>query len=107
VCGSQFSSFLQPGLLPSLKMLVDNHIRLTYNEIHKLIGASSAKIQEEFAPDILIAIGSVPIMVFSGNLLTSDYSTTRRRVSGIGYEGTSLIEILEGFSPLECSYVFR
>lgn len=49
------------SLLP-LKM-VDNHIRLTYNEIHKLIGASSAQIQEEFAPDVLIAIGSVPIMI--------------------------------------------
>ena len=41
----------------------DNHVRLTYNEIHKLIGAASAKIQEEFAPDVLIAIGSVPIVV--------------------------------------------
>lgn len=67
-----------PSLLSSnsvyylhLKM-VDNHIRLTYNEIHKLIGTSSAKIQEEFAPDILIAIGTVLIMVFSSNLLTSD-----------------------------------
>jgi len=37
--------------------MVDNHIRLTYNEIHKLIGAASTKIQEEFAPDVLIAIG--------------------------------------------------
>jgi hypoxanthine phosphoribosyltransferase len=70
--------------------MVDNHIRLTYNEIHKLIGASSAKIQEEFAPDVLIAIGSVPIMIFSTNLLTSDYPTTRRRVSGIGYEGSGV-----------------
>ena len=52
--------------------MVDNHIRLTYNEIHKLIGASSAKIQDEFAPDILIAIGTVPIMAFPNNLLTSD-----------------------------------
>ena len=44
--------------------MVDNHIRLTYNDIHKLIGASSAQIQEEFAPDVLIAIGSVPFMNF-------------------------------------------
>lgn len=54
---------LQLDLLLPLKM-VDNHIRLTYNDIHKLIGASSAQIQEEFAPDVLIAIGSVPIMAF-------------------------------------------
>lgn len=50
--------------LPPLSKMVDNHSRLTYNEIHKLIGAASAKIQQEFAPDVLIAIGSVPIMGF-------------------------------------------
>jgi hypothetical protein len=44
--------------------MVDNHIRLTYNDIHKLIGGSATKIQEEFAPDVLIAIGSVPTMNF-------------------------------------------
>ncbi len=71
--------------------MVDNHIRLTYNEIHKLIGAASAKIQEEFAPDVLIAIGSVPIMIF----VTVAHSLviilpTRRRVSGIGDDETGV-----------------
>jgi hypothetical protein len=68
--------------------MVDNHIRLTYNEIHKLIGASSAKIQEEFAPDVLIAIGSVPVMVSPVAYLLVIILSTRRRVSGIGYDGT-------------------
>ena len=33
------------------------HLHLTYNDIHKLIEASSKKIGEEFKPDIFIAIG--------------------------------------------------
>jgi len=70
--------------------MVDNHIRLTYNEIHKLIGAASAKIQKEFAPDVLIAIGSVPIMVSPVAYLPMIILSTRRRVSGIDYDGAGV-----------------
>ena len=56
-------TLIELGSQPLAKM-DDNHIRLTYNEIHKLIGAASAKIQEEFAPDVLIAIGSVQLINF-------------------------------------------
>ncbi|QRW03031.1 hypoxanthine-guanine phosphoribosyltransferase [Ceratobasidium sp. AG-Ba] len=35
----------------------DGHLRATYNEIHMLIGASAARIEKEFAPDLFVAIG--------------------------------------------------
>lgn len=38
-------------------MAQDNHVRLTYNEIHKMIARTATTIQAEFAPDVLIAIG--------------------------------------------------
>ena len=50
---SPFSPFL---LSPSATMSEPEHLRMTYNEIHKLIRASAEKIAE-FKPDTLIAIG--------------------------------------------------
>lgn len=38
--------------------MADDHVRATYNEIHKIIGRSSEKIAAEFAPNLLIAIGT-------------------------------------------------
>jgi hypothetical protein len=43
--------------------MTDNHVRRTYNEIHKLIGNAAEKIQTEFNPDLLIAIGmNLPLL---------------------------------------------
>ena len=42
--------------LISLAMSEPEHLRMTYNDIHKLIRASAEKIAE-FKPDMLIAIG--------------------------------------------------
>ena len=35
------------------------HIRVTYNDVHKLIRTSAAKIAD-FKPDMFIAIGAFP-----------------------------------------------
>merc|ERR1711977_724819 len=35
----------------------DGHLRVTYNEIHKLIGAAAERIKNEFNPDLFVAIG--------------------------------------------------
>ena len=40
------------------------HIRATYNDIHKLIRARAQQIAE-FKPDMLIAIGAFPRVVFA------------------------------------------
>jgi hypothetical protein len=45
------------GLLISSDM--PQHVRATYNDIHKLIRAASEKIDSEFKPDLFIAIGEV------------------------------------------------
>ena len=37
--------------------MADDHVRCTYNDIHKLIGKASERIQSEFKPDVMIAIG--------------------------------------------------
>ena len=37
------------------------HFRTTYNEVHKLIRASAAKIAE-YKPDIFIAIGALELL---------------------------------------------
>jgi hypothetical protein len=41
------------------------HLAVTYNEVHKAIGACSEKIREEFNPDMLIAIGLSILRYFS------------------------------------------
>ena len=33
------------------------HLHVSYNDVHNIIKASAQKIQEEFGPDMLIAIG--------------------------------------------------
>jgi hypoxanthine phosphoribosyltransferase len=38
-------------------MTEPEHARVTYNDVHNLIKASAAKIQQEFKPDMFIAIG--------------------------------------------------
>lgn len=35
----------------------DGHLRVTYNDIHILIGNAAQKIREEFDPDLMVAIG--------------------------------------------------
>lgn len=35
----------------------DGHLRVTYQEIHKLIATSAARIKSEFKPDLFVAIG--------------------------------------------------
>ncbi|KAK4055312.1 hypothetical protein OIV83_000595 [Microbotryomycetes sp. JL201] len=35
----------------------DGHLRVTYNDIHVLIGNTAAKIRDEFSPDLMCAIG--------------------------------------------------
>ncbi|KAF8511842.1 hypothetical protein BU17DRAFT_77478 [Hysterangium stoloniferum] len=42
--------------------MLDNHVRPTYNDIHNLIKDISEKIAAEFAPDLLIAIGTVLVL---------------------------------------------
>lgn len=37
--------------------MADDHVRCTYNDIHKLIAKASERIQSEFKPDVIIAIG--------------------------------------------------
>jgi hypothetical protein len=37
--------------------MADDHVRCTYNDVHKLIAKASERIQEEFKPDVIIAIG--------------------------------------------------
>jgi len=37
--------------------MADDHVRCTYNDIHKLIAKASEPIQEQFKPDVIIAIG--------------------------------------------------
>ena len=51
---SRFSLSLIPPV--SFTMSEPEHIRATYNDIHKLIRASAERIAE-FKPDLLIAIG--------------------------------------------------
>lgn len=43
----------------SAAMSEPEHLRMTYNDIHKLIRASAEKIAD-FKPDMLIAIGASP-----------------------------------------------
>ncbi|PVG04493.1 PRTase-like protein [Serendipita vermifera] len=37
--------------------MADNHARCTYNDIHKMIARAAERIQAEFKPDVIIAIG--------------------------------------------------
>jgi len=37
--------------------MADDHVRCTYNDVHKLIAKASEPIQEQFKPDVIIAIG--------------------------------------------------
>lgn len=48
--------------------MADDHIRPTYNDIHKIIDRSSKKIASEFAPDLLIAIGIIIFVMHSLDL---------------------------------------
>ena len=56
---SHFSPFLLLFSLIAVAMSEPEHLRMTYNDIHKLIRASAEKIAE-FKPDMLIAIGTPP-----------------------------------------------
>jgi hypothetical protein len=51
----EFIPFFPPSQ-PPLKM-ADDHARCTYNDIHKMIAKSAERIQAEFKPDVIIAIG--------------------------------------------------
>ncbi|KAG8823924.1 hypoxanthine-guanine phosphoribosyltransferase [Serendipita sp. 401] len=37
--------------------MADDHVRCTYNDVHKLIAKASERIQSEFKPDVIVAIG--------------------------------------------------
>lgn len=37
--------------------MADDHVRVTYQDVHKLIGKTAERIQHEFRPDVIIAIG--------------------------------------------------
>jgi uncharacterized protein len=37
--------------------MADDHARVTYNDVHKLIAKVSERIAAEFKPDVIIAIG--------------------------------------------------
>ncbi|OCH93641.1 PRTase-like protein [Obba rivulosa] len=69
------------------------HIRATYEDIHKLIRASAEKIKE-FKPDILIAIGFFPARV----LRTFLKDTSRKGNIPIYAIGLSLYESLPGMT---------
>ena len=43
-------------------MAAPEHFRTTYNEVHKLIRSSAAKIAD-YKPDIFIAIGALSKMI--------------------------------------------
>ncbi|KAF8478256.1 hypothetical protein JB92DRAFT_2769094 [Gautieria morchelliformis] len=72
--------------------MVDNHIRPTYNDIHKIIARTSEKITTEFAPDLLIAIGFFPARVMRTFLRDP---ATKRNIP-IHAIGLSLYESLPG-----------
>lgn len=38
--------------------MADDHVRVTYSDVHKLIGKAAERIQE-FKPDMIIAIGAL------------------------------------------------
>jgi hypothetical protein len=40
--------------------MADDHARCTYNDIHKMIAKAAERIQAEFKPDMIIAIGMQP-----------------------------------------------
>lgn len=44
--------------------MADDHVRVTYNEVHKLIAKTSERIQAEFKPDVIIAIGKRTVANF-------------------------------------------
>ncbi len=44
--------------------MADDHIRVTYNDVHKLIAKASQEIQAEFKPDVIIAIGKRTVANF-------------------------------------------
>jgi hypoxanthine phosphoribosyltransferase len=48
--------------------MADDHVRVTYNEVHKLIAKASERIQTDFKPDILIAIGERTVATFELNI---------------------------------------
>lgn len=48
------------------------HFRITYNEVHNLIRSSARKIQEDFKPDMFIAIGALPLPIVPDFILHSD-----------------------------------
>ncbi|EMD39059.1 hypothetical protein CERSUDRAFT_63970 [Gelatoporia subvermispora B] len=74
------------------------HIRATYEDIHKLIRSTAEKIKE-FKPDILIAIGASGLGFFPARVLrTFLKDTTRKGNIPIYAIGLSLYESLPGMT---------
>ncbi|KAH8920139.1 PRTase-like protein [Atractiella rhizophila] len=69
----------------------DNHIRVTYQEIHTLIGNSAAKIKKEFQPELMIAIG---IGFFPARVMRTFLKTPGQKNIPIQAIGLSLYEEL-------------
>merc|ERR1711939_337434 len=70
----------------------DGHYRVTYQDIHRLIRASAAKIKDEFRPDIMIAIGGGGF--FPARVMRTFLKTPDRRNIPIQAIGLSLYEDL-------------
>ncbi|GAA94014.1 hypothetical protein E5Q_00661 [Mixia osmundae IAM 14324] len=70
----------------------DGHVRVTYEEIHLIIGKTAAKIRDEFTPDMMIAIGGGGF--FPARVLRSFLKDSKKRNIPIQAIGLSLYEEL-------------
>ena len=53
--------------------MADDHVRCTYNDVHKLIAKASERIQSEFAADTIIAIGGGSVALLSNEQFSNTF----------------------------------